>query len=129
MSAISGYWLAHHLDTSIAGAMATMTGVAFGLAFLFAPNRGLVAIARRRSQQRWEFAQTMLAIHLFTHEGLPEAVTECRRDHLTVHLRWQAGFSERVIEKAQEHGLIQTDNGFLRLTEDGRNLARRAIVT
>src|SRR5512139_2243406 len=60
LSAISGYWLARALDASIAGAMATMAGVIFGIVYLSAPDRGLVAIARRRRRQRWEFAQTML---------------------------------------------------------------------
>jgi manganese/zinc/iron transport system permease protein len=39
-SALAGYWLATVFDASIAGSMATMPGVAFGLAFLFAPERG-----------------------------------------------------------------------------------------
>ena len=73
-SAATGWrtgWIA-----SIAGSMATMAGVVFGAAFLLAPERGLVAIARRRARQRWEFAQTMLAIHLLNHEGQPEAAVE-----------------------------------------------------
>src|SRR5918996_6108481 len=41
-SAISGYWLAHFLDASIAGAMATMTGISFFSAYLLAPQRGLI---------------------------------------------------------------------------------------
>lgn len=34
-SALAGYWVAYWLDVSVGGAMATMTGVAFGLALLF----------------------------------------------------------------------------------------------
>jgi manganese/zinc/iron transport system permease protein len=37
-SAIGGYWLAFTLDASIAGSMATMAGILFGAAFLFAPR-------------------------------------------------------------------------------------------
>ncbi|NJP06170.1 MAG: metal ABC transporter permease [Chloroflexaceae bacterium] len=47
-SGIAGYWLARWLDVSIAGSMATMSGVFFALVLLFAPERGLVAQARRR---------------------------------------------------------------------------------
>jgi manganese/zinc/iron transport system permease protein len=65
LSAVSGYWLANLLDASIAGSMATMAGVIFFLVFLSAPERGLISAARRRVRQKWEFAQTMLAIHLF----------------------------------------------------------------
>src|SRR5688572_7531238 len=38
-SAISGYWLAHAIDGSIAGSMATMAGVIFFLVLLLAPER------------------------------------------------------------------------------------------
>ena len=52
LSAVSGYWLAYLLDASVAGSMATMTGVLFLLTLLLAPERGLLAVARRRRRQR-----------------------------------------------------------------------------
>src|SRR5690606_29479681 len=64
VSAISGFWLARWLDANIAGSMATMTGFIFLLIFLFAPERGMVALALRRQRQRWTFAATALTIHL-----------------------------------------------------------------
>jgi manganese/zinc/iron transport system permease protein len=127
-SAIGGYWLAHALDASIAGSMATMTGVLFGLAFLLAPDRGLIAIARRRARQRWEFAQTMLAIHLFNHEGLPNADRESRVEHLDEHLRWEPAFAAQVVRQAERRGLIGSRDGALTLTDRGRQVAREAIV-
>ena len=45
--AFSGYYLAVWLDGSIAGAMATMAGVLFGLAFLFSPQNGILLKKRR----------------------------------------------------------------------------------
>ncbi len=42
MVSISGYYLAAITDGSIAGAMASMAGVFFGLAFLFAPKEGIM---------------------------------------------------------------------------------------
>lgn len=129
LSAISGYWLAHVLDASIAGSMATMAGLLFGLVFLLAPNRGLVAIARRRARQRWEFAQTMLAIHLFNHEGLPEADEECRLEHTQEHMRWEPAFAGRVVRQAERRGILISQDERLALTERGRQLARKAIVS
>jgi manganese/zinc/iron transport system permease protein len=128
VSAIGGYWMAHALDASIAGSMATAAGVLFGLALLFAPEKGLVALARRGIRQRWEFAQTMLAIHLFNHEGLPEAEQENRLDHLHEHLRWEPSFAYRVVHQAERRGLIQRYNGSLVLSTAGRELAQGAIV-
>jgi manganese/zinc/iron transport system permease protein len=128
-SALSGYWLAHVLDASIAGSMATMTGVLFGLTFLMAPERGLIAIARRRALQRWEFAQTALAIHLLNHEGLPEAEEEYRVAHLQEHMRWEPDFATRVLRQAERRGIVFSHGGYLALTDLGRQVARQAIVS
>jgi manganese/zinc/iron transport system permease protein len=128
-SAIAGYWVAHWLDASIAGSMASAAGAFFGLAWLFAPERGLVALARRRERQQWEFAQTMLAIHLLNHEGSPEAAEESRADHLTKHLRWEPEFADRVVRGAERRGLVAPAAGRLMLTERGRAVAREAVVS
>lgn len=125
-SAIGGYWLARALDANIAGAMATMTGLLFLLAFVFAPERGIVAIARRRQRQKWAFAQAALAIHLLNHEGTAVAATECSTAHLQDHLRWEAAFAAQVLERAQKGQIISRENGLLRLTENGRSLAVEA---
>ena len=129
IAAISGYWVARFLDASIGGSMATMTGVLFLLTFLLAPDRGVIAIAVRRTQQRWEFAQTMLTIHLFNHEGVPDAERECHIEHLDEHLRWNTSFAERVVRYAERHGSIRCRNGRLFLTEHGRQIAREALVS
>ncbi|AXJ00213.1 manganese/zinc/iron transport system permease protein [Cyclonatronum proteinivorum] len=42
LSSLSGYYLALVTDTSIAGAIAVMTGVFFGLALLFSPQEGVI---------------------------------------------------------------------------------------
>lgn len=49
-SAIGGYYMATFLNVSIAGAMATSTGIFFALAFLFSPKHGLVA--KKRAQNK-----------------------------------------------------------------------------
>jgi manganese/zinc/iron transport system permease protein len=128
-SAVTGYWLAHYLDASIAGAMATMVGVWFLVVFFLAPRRGLVAQARRRARQKWEFAQTALAMHLYHHEGRPEAEEESRIDHLERHLRWSPEFAREVVSRAQQRGLVERQNGHLALTDSGRNVAENALLS
>ena len=71
----------------------------------------------------------MLAIHLFNHEGLPDAADESRVDHLGQHLRWTPGFSARVVELAERHGLIRAHDGQLALTDQGRARAKAAMVS
>ncbi len=128
LSAVGGYWLGQVLDASLAGCMATMTGVLFGVVLLLAPEQGLIALAWRRRAQRWEFAQTMLAIHLFQHEGKPEAAEESRVAHLHGHLRWPPAFAARVVRRAEADGLLRRQGERLALTDAGRERARRALV-
>jgi manganese/zinc/iron transport system permease protein len=128
ISALGGYWLARALDANIAGSMATVTGVAFLLVLLFAPHRGLLAVTRRRSRQRWDFAQTMLAVHLLQHEGRPDAADESRVDHLVEHIRWQPDFAEQVVRYAERKGMVSRRAGQLQLTEAGRTLAQQRLV-
>jgi manganese/zinc/iron transport system permease protein len=129
LGAVGGYWLARALDASIAGSMATMSGALFGLVFVLAPERGLLALALRRARQRYSFAQAMLAIHLLNHEGRPEAAEESRIEHLDEHLRWQPEFATRVVRRAERRGLVVLHEGTLTLTEQGRQVAREAIVS
>lgn len=126
--AIGGFWLAWFLDANIAGAIAAVLGVLFLGAFLLAPQRGLAAQAARRAHQRWEFAQTALAIHLLNHEHTPEMSSECRVDHLHYHLRWEPNFASTVVDQAERGGLVWRSNGDLHLTDDGRARANTALV-
>lgn len=127
-SGVSGYWLARGLDANIAGSMATMSGFFFLLAFLFAPERGMVALLLRRRRQRWEFAQAALTIHLMNHEASHNAEDECRIEHLTEHLHWNHAFADQVVKVAQHNGMITRREAFLRLTNAGRVLAQEALV-
>lgn len=126
--AVSGYWVAHLLDASIAGSMASMSGLLFCMTFLFAPGRGLAAVASRRRRQRLEFSQTMLAVHLYNHEGLPEAMRENTVAHLHERLKWDPPFAERAVSAAMRRGLVVRAQSRLFLTEEGRRAARDAMV-
>jgi len=127
-SAIGGYWMARWLDASIAGSMATVSGVLFLTAVLLAPERGLISMARRQRGQRIEFGSKMLVIHLYHHEGLPEAEKECRLDHLEDHLRWEHAFASRAVRSCKSNGWIRKEGDLLALTQSGREHAREALV-
>ena len=128
LSAVGGFAMAIWFDTNMGGSMATMCGVVFIIALLAAPDRGLIAVALRRMRQRWEFSQTMLAIHLLNHEGTDAEEDECRVDHLWEHLRWQPDFAEQVIRYAEGHGVVRRQRGILNLTDEGRAIAEKAMV-
>jgi len=128
ISSISCFWLAILLDANIAGAMATMAGVLFVIVFLFAPERGIIAIARRRSHQRWEFAGKMLAIHLLNHEGTADEEHESQIEHLEHNLRWKENFAMRVVNYSANNGLLLVNGNRLVLTSQGREYAKESIL-
>ena len=128
VNAVSGYWVAFRFDVSIAGSIATMTLLIFVLIFLVVPNRGLIAIARRHARQKWEFAQTMLVIHLFNHEGLPEAEAESAIADLHEHLSWDPSFTNQVVRYALNNRCVAQRETQLALTARGRSVAQQALV-
>ena len=128
-SAISGYWLAHFLDASIAGSMATMTGASFLAAYLLAPERGLIAQARRRHGQRIEFALTMLTMHIAHHTATNEAEQENQVTRLNEHLKWSSQFAREIVGIAERNDLIQQQDGLLTLTESGLKRSQQEFST
>ena len=129
VSAVSGHFLARFLDVSIAGSMATMTGVVFALVLLMAPERGLIARWARQRRQRWQFAGEMLLVHLSQHEGKPNEASECSLDHMEQHMKWSPDFGERVAANLTRQGLARRVNGSdLQLTDQGRATAREVMV-
>jgi manganese/zinc/iron transport system permease protein len=127
ISALSGYWLARGLNLNIAGAMATMTGVCFLVALIFAPQRGLLARRVERIERRKRFAVEMLLVHLTTHEGNTNQQHESTLHHLTDELRWQPGFAQATVERAAQQGFVEHVRGMLQLTGEGRLVAQQVL--
>jgi manganese/zinc/iron transport system permease protein len=88
----------------------------------------VVAVARRRARQRWEFAQAILTIHLLDHEGSPQAAEESRESHLHAHLRWAPDFARIVVRRAESAGLLTRTGEHLALTDQGRASARETMA-
>ncbi len=129
VNAVIGYWFATYIiNVSIAGAIASFTLLDFVLVFMIVPKRGIIAIARRHIRQKWEFAQTMLVIHLFNHEGLPEAQAESEIAHLHEHLQWEPSFASRVVKFALNNRYVSQESAQLTLTDRGRAIAQKALV-
>ncbi len=123
-SAVGGYWLARIFDANIAGAMATMTGVTFLLALVFAPQRGLIARRLEQAERRKRFAVEMLLVHLARHEGAPDEDVESRPEHLVGELRWSAEEARGAVRRAAEQDMLTEADGRLHLTTKGRRTAQ-----
>ena len=123
-----GWAAAIALDVSIAGAIAAASGLLFAVAFLAAPNRGLLAQARRRSGQRLDFAVRMLLVHLLHHEDTLEAAEECREAGLYRHLGWRENWTRRVVGRAAGRALVARQGDLVLPTDAGRRLANDAVI-
>ncbi len=113
--AVFGYYIATMLDVSIAGSMATSTGIAFGLTWLFAPRRGLLTQWRKRSRQKDEFAADLLLLHI------AESGPGARIDQTAVRerLEWSKEYAYRATRYAVKSGLLRVEGQQLVLSEKG----------
>lgn len=122
-SAVGGTLLAISANANVAGAVATLLGAVFAVTFVVAPGRGLLAHVRRRIRQRRAFHETMLAIHLYQHEGTPAEADESRDDGLHRHLHWLPADVRAVTARAERNGFVTREGPLWKLTPAGRELA------
>jgi manganese/zinc/iron transport system permease protein len=128
LSTITGYGLARVLDASIAGSMATMTGVFFLLAFFFAPEKGLFAKLALQYKQKWLFACHMITVHLLDHEGKPDERIENKASTLDQHLKWEKDFTKRVVGLTIKKGFVVQKGELLKLTPLGKETAKQVMM-
>ncbi|HLV37896.1 metal ABC transporter permease [Xanthomarina sp.] len=121
--AISGYWLAHWLDASIAGSITTMLGLLFLFIYLFAPSKGLIAVMYREKQQRTEVSLLTFLLHLKNHSE----VRERHVNHLQEHINWQQVRAKTVLDLALKNNMILIDNNVVSLTQKGDEFTSKAI--
>ena len=129
VNAIVGFWLAMWIDVSISGMMAVVTGLSFGLVFVFGKESGLVAIARRRRQQAKEFADLTMLFHIFRHENSPRADIENGVATISAHLNWKEAKIEARAADLIGKGFLIKENKKLILTEAGRNYTKAQFTS
>ncbi|NQX86308.1 MAG: metal ABC transporter permease [Flavobacteriaceae bacterium] len=123
LSAISGYWLAHILDASIAGSITTMLGLLFLVVYLFAPNRGVIAVIYREKQQRTEVSLLTFLLHLKNHTEKNERHV----NHLQEHINWQKVRAKNVLNLALKNNMIFIEHDIVSLTKKGNEFSSKAI--
>ncbi|MFT5170592.1 MAG: manganese/zinc/iron transport system permease protein [Candidatus Marinamargulisbacteria bacterium] len=128
LSAILGYLLAHFLDASIAGAMATMSGVLFVGVLFFSPIDGLLFRLMRSRHQKVIFACHMLVVQLLGHENQENESQENTISNMIHHMGWSIDFAHQVASRSVQTGLIKRNRDHLILTGLGRETAMRVMV-
>ncbi len=123
VSAISGYWVAHFLDASISGSIATTLGVIFLFVYLFAPKKGLIAVLYRQKQQRIEVSLITFLLHLNRHEE----ESERHINHLQEHINWHVVRARTVLDLAEKNNLVEIKNDIVFLTHKGLTFTEKSL--
>ncbi len=126
LSAISGTLLAIVIDGSIAGAMCTMAGVLFLLAFLFSPEHGLIQQFFTKKRQTLQFSAILLTIQFLNHQN--SNPFEYSTQNLIDHMGWSQRFAEKVVSFALLKNYIYYKGPHYQLTDYGIEVARNAMT-
>ena len=113
ISAIGGYGLAHVLDASIAGAIATVAGGVFLLVFLLSPRYGLLARMIRERRLGAALAEQLLLAHL------RHGVAAVSMDELALRFSWSGERLRRTVVRLEDRGWVERCDAGLSLTRDG----------
>jgi len=100
VASIIGFHFARFFDISIAGSIAVAIGIIFLLTLIFSPRKGLIFTINRKKSQKMVFSVRILLIHLSNHVNTNQEKDECGIDTIDNHLRWNKGFLNKVIGKA-----------------------------
>lgn len=126
-AAVVGSVISFRFNTTIAATAAAVLGLAFVAVFFFAPRNGVIAQARRRIVQRRSFHETMLLIHLLTHEGTSAEIDEASEASLPMHLAWTETDVTALARRSEAEGFIRSESSVWKLTETGRARAQEAL--
>ncbi len=122
-SAIFGYWVAHWLDASIAGAIATILGIVFLAVYLFAPKTGMVSVAYKQRQQKVEVLLLTFLLHIKNHS----TANERHINHLGEHINWKKNQAKSVLDLATKNNMIVIEKEVISLTPKGTLFTKNAI--
>lgn len=120
INAVIGYQVAALFDVSIAGSMATITGLSFLVVFVFAPERGIITVMRRRKFQEVDFAKKSMLFHIMNHQDKPEEAIENGIHTIYNHLNWNREFIKKIIFQLLDEGKIIRESDVYKLTEFGK---------
>jgi manganese/zinc/iron transport system permease protein len=92
--ATGGYALAHWLDTSIAGSIATANGLGVMIALVIAPQKGLFATLITRHTEQNKIAQAVLKAYLEKPHNKTHSI-----DLIASNLGWKTSYTHKLLLK------------------------------
>ena len=127
LSSIFGTLLAIIIDGSISGAICTISGILFTLAFLFSPEHGIVKKFYLQKKQKVQFSAILLTIQFLNHQSESKNPYEYSFLNLIEHMQWSDVFAHKVISHAIAKNYIQFERPYYKLTTFGIEVAKNAM--
>ncbi|MEX0849152.1 MAG: metal ABC transporter permease [Candidatus Dependentiae bacterium] len=120
LSVLLGYIFAYTLDVSIAGSIATMNGLLFLSALLFAPKRGLCAQYISNTKERKQHAMRLLCSYIKYHNA-------CTFDQLADDMQWSHKKCSGIVQYALKEKFILQHENKLIVSKDGLTFLKHAL--
>lgn len=105
IASLGGYWLSHILNVSIAGAIATMSGILFLSTLLFAPQKGLLATYFMSRRNKRTIALQLLRTYLESNPTRCASISALSQD-----LGWPPSYLINLAKSNDAFGLIIQDD-------------------
>jgi len=115
-AAIGGYVCAHQFDVSIAGSIASVSGLLFMCALLAAPEKGLIA------RMYYDYVHASILSQKILCTYLAHAPQHNHIDTIAHQLGWQRTWVQFVVRNARQRNIITEQGGFVSLTDQGHSL-------
>jgi manganese/zinc/iron transport system permease protein len=125
LSAVLGYWLAVQWNVAPAGAMSVAAGAMYGLAVLFAPKYGVISTLVRNLQTALRILREDLLLMLYRVEEIDR--TKRMRPGEAVAAVGGGWLARWALAMLRRRGRVETRDGQLHMTEDGRWRAARLV--
>ena len=127
-TSILGSILALRFNVPYSGAVASVAGVLFFLAFCF-NRRGLLYSVLSRRRLKKQFQSDLLILHLYNHreESDPNFLSELGQHSILRHLNWTAAKLKTYKDRLIKEGLVEidSDNHIFYLTDIGMQYAEK----
>lgn len=121
-SAIVGYWIAHSIDTSIAGSITTVLTAIFLGVYLFSRENGLLWNYRKEQKQQIEVSLLTLLTYLQNSNTNKHKIKE-----LSKHFKWSTSKIKKILVLGQENKLIEIKDNELSLSEKGKVFTQQTL--
>jgi len=119
INCLVGYFLSLYLDVSVAGTIASVSGLTFLLTVLLSPRSGVLFGLWRRKERKVTFEKELLLLHLKTHEVSDDYNEEAGRYTIGQHLHWSEEKVKKMSAQLIRDGEVMNKDDIFYLTKKG----------